>query len=185
MKKQFQEFKKPTKAKQIIVLLFFYISLFGGLLASVIAAIKFENYDNPYLFGLTFGTLGLISGFLVGRKIKPYVILNLTMNSNYLYASFLFSFGFIGSFLLIGHYINLSLSKLDYCANYIILNKELIRGGRHTVSKNILVLSSSTRNTNILCDLDYWNNVKIGQKVNLCYYESLIGFNYSELTNNK
>lgn len=177
--------KKPSILKQVIVVTGLFASLFGGMFAAIVGIDNFKNYYNPYLFGFTFGTFGLITGLLVSRKIKPYVILNPKMHSNYSNLTIMFSVGFIGSSMLIGHYMNLKISTLHKCDTFAVMDKEFHKGGFRRPELNILIVNIEGENRRLLSRANYWQPITVGQQVNVCIYKSPIGFDFLTLPDNK
>lgn len=159
--------------------------LFGGIFAAIIGIDNFKNYYNPYLFGFTFGTAGLVTGILAARKIKPYVILNPRMMINYSSLTIMFSVGFIGCFMLGGHILNARISHLYKCDNFVVMDKEFHKGGYKRAEKNILVIDIENESKKILCKKNYWQTITIGQTARVCIFKSPIGFGYLTLPDNK
>ncbi|NNV54735.1 hypothetical protein [Limnovirga soli] len=177
--------KKPSILKQIIVITGLFVFLFGGMFATIIGFDNFKNYDSPYLFVFAFGTLGLVIGIMVAKKIKPYVILNPKMLNNYSNLTIMFSVGFIGGFILLGHHFNSTISTLYKCDTFSVIDKEFHKGGFRQPELNILILNVEGENKRLLCRQNYWQTVSIGQTVNACIYKSPIGLDYTNLPDNK
>jgi hypothetical protein len=177
--------EKPSTLKQVVVVTGLFVFLFGGILAAIVGVDNFKNYDHPYLFGFTFGTLGLLAGLFVTIKIKPYVILNPKMLTNYSSLTIMFIVGFIGSFMLGGHYFNSTISTLYKCDTFIVIDKEFYKGGFRQPEKNILILSVEGVSKRLLCRQNYWQTISVGQTANACIYKSPIGFDYLTLTVDK
>lgn len=161
----------------------FFVSLFSGMFASIVSISKFENYFSPYLFGFTFGILGFIIGIYIAKRIKPHVILNPIMRSNYIQLTGMFSVGFIGCCMLLGFYLNNSTSTIEKCDNFDVVDKIYRKGGFRRVELNILVVNVDGENHRILCNPNYWQTISVGQQINVCVYKSKIGFDYLTLTN--
>jgi hypothetical protein len=184
-KQKIKSFDNVSRLKKIIVVTGIFVSLFGGMFMAIIAIDNFKNYDNPYLFGFTFGTLGLLSGLLLARKIKPYVILNPKMLTNYSSLSIMFTIGFIGISMLGGQYFNTTTSTLYKCDTFIVLDKEFYKGGFRRPEKNILILNVEGVSKRLLCRQNFWQTISVGQTTNACIYKSPIGFDYLTLTVDK
>lgn len=170
----------PSPLKKTIVVTGLLISLFGGLFASIVAIDNFRNYDSPYLFGVSVGAVGFIICLIVARKMKPYVLLNPTMLTNYFQVTLMFSVGFIGASLYCGQIINSRISTLYKCDNFIVVDKYQEEGPRR-VEKNILIIDVDGEYKRLLCRSNYWNSASIGQEVNVCIYKSPIKFDYCVL----
>ena len=162
-----------------------FVFLFGGMFAAIVGIDNFKNYNSPYFFGFTFGTFGLVIGLIVARKIKPYVILNPKMLTNYSNLTIMFSVGFIGSFMLGGQMLNSGFSHLYKCDKFVVLDKGFHKEGYKRVEKNILVMDIENKNYRLLCRHDYWQTISVGQTANACIYKSPIGFDYLTLPDNK
>ena len=145
------KYENVTTLKKISVISGLFVFLFGGIFTAVIAISNFENYLHPYLFGFTFGTVGLLVGLYVSKKLKPHVILNPKMLSNYSLLSILFSVGFIGCFMLFGLFLNGSLSALEKCDNFIVVEKQFRKRGYRQAQLNILVANINGKNQRLLC----------------------------------
>ncbi len=168
------DYNNVTVLKKVLVMTGLFVSLFGGLFASVVSISKFQNYTHPYIFGFTFGIIGLIIGFYVAKKLKPHIVLNPKMLLNYFNFSIMFSVGFIGIFMLAGQFLNNGTSKLYKCDNFVIVDKKYSKGGFRRPELNILIANIDGKNHRILCQYNYWQRISIGQKVNICIYDSLI-----------
>ncbi len=182
-KKNNTNFENVSNLKKIIVVVSLFTILFGGMFSAIVAIHSFKNYNNPYIFGFTFGMIGLLIGIFIATKIKPYVLLNSIMQSNYSNFKFIFALGFIGHFLLVGFYLNDSLSTLNDCKRYIVINKEYRKGGRRQPELHVLILKIKGENCRLLSKPDYWKSILIGQEITVCDYKSRIGFDSKKLPN--
>ena len=184
MAKQKINFKKQSKGKQVIIVTIFFISLLGGMFAGIVGVDNFKNYDSPYLFAFTFGVIGLMVGSTVAKRMKPFVILNPTMLINYSNLSSMFSFGFVGTFMLGGHILNSKISSLYKCDNFVVIDKQFEKGYKR-VKKYILVVNIENQTQRLLCRENYWQAMTIGETTNICIFKSPIGFDYLTLTENQ
>lgn len=175
----------PSQLKKTIVVTGLFVSLFGGLFASIVAVDNFRNYDSPYLFGLGVGSVGFVICLIVTRKIKSYVVLNKTMLANYFHITLMLSVGFVGVSLYCGQIINSSVSSLYKCDNFIGINKEYQKGGYRRIEKNVLIVDIDGKHKRLLCGSNYWNSVSSGQQVNICIYKSSVKFDYFDLPHDK
>ncbi|MBK6444504.1 MAG: hypothetical protein IPF81_04105 [Bacteroidetes bacterium] len=177
--------KKPSLLKQLVVVIGLFVFLFGGMFATIVAVDNFKNYNSPYFFAFTCSTLGLVIGLIVARKIKPYIILNPKMLTNYSNLTIMFSIGFIGSFMLVGHYYNSTISNLYKCNTFTVIDKEFHKGGVKRPEKNILILNVEGTSIRLLCTKAYWQTISVGQTANACIYKSPLGFDYLTLPEDK
>ncbi|MDK2771161.1 MAG: hypothetical protein KYX68_02860 [Flavobacterium sp.] len=173
---------ESSKAKTIFVTVFLFIMPFLGMLLAIISVDKFKNYDSPYIFAFTFLVLGLLVSFFVQKKIKPYLVLNEKMNVNYRNLNILFAIGIIGLSLFVGQFLNEKISRLEKCEQATVLKKVFKKGGFRRPEKNILVINFNDGNYKYIVEKNKWNNINIGQKLEFCYYNSPIGFNYIEIS---
>jgi hypothetical protein len=184
-RKNYNQFKNVSVLKKTIVLSIFFISSFGGVYAFIVTTFNIKNYYSPYLFSFIFGGFGLLVGLLVSSKIKPHVLLNPTMRDNYYSVSIIFSFGFIGCFMFFGQLLNSRISNLYKCDEFEVVDKEFHKGGTKRIEKRILIVEIENEYQRIHCFKKIWDSTTIGQKVNVCIYESPIGFDYLTLKDNK
>jgi hypothetical protein len=177
--------KIPLTLKKAIVVTGPFVFLFGGMFATIVSVDNFKNYDSPYLFVFTFGSLGLVVGLIVASKIKQYVILNPIMETNYSTLTIMFSVGFIGGFILVGHLFNSTISNLYKCDTFYVSGKEFHKGGFRRPELNVLILDIEGKNQQLYCRQNYWQTISIGQTASACIHKSPIGFNYTTLPDNK
>jgi len=179
------DFKEISKTKKVLVIVFIAVFLFWGIITGIIAIAKFENYNRPYLFGFCFGTIGLVIGIIVSNRLKPYLIINSKMQEDYFKIVMYISTGFIGSMMLLGHFFNSSISTIDKSENCYVVDK-IYREGRYRKAElNILVINFEGEYHRLLCRHNYWQKIMVGDKVNICFYKSKIGFDYITLIDDK
>lgn len=181
-KQKKDKYSNVSTAKKILVTFGLFASMFGGMFSAIVAVDKYKNYLHPYIFTFLFGLIGLTIGLYVAKKIKPHIILNKTMLSNYYLLTIQFSVGFIGGFMLLGHYINSSISTQTKCDEFTVVDTEYNKGGYRRPELNILYIDIDGQTQNMLCRHKYFNSISIGQKVRVCIYKSPIGFDNLILT---
>lgn len=182
-KQKIKSFDNVSRLKKIIVLTGIFVSLFGGIFMAIVAIDNFKNYDNPYLFSFIFGTIGLLTGLFIARKIKSAILLNQKMQQNYFQLSIFILTGFIGLFLLIGQNVNTILSNKEKCNNYAVVDKIFRKGGFRRAELNIFVINVDGVYHKYITKPNYWQTISTGQQIDVCIYKSRIGFNYIKLTN--
>jgi hypothetical protein len=181
-KQKNKPFDNVNRQKKVIVVTGFFVSLFGGMFSSVVAIDNFKNYENPYLFGFTFGTIGLLTGFIIARKIKSKVLINQKTQQNYSILTIFILTGFIGLFLFLGQNVNKTLSSKDKCENYFVVDKIFRKEGYKQVELNIIVINIDGVNFKYITNSNYWQTISIGQQIEVCIYKSIIGFDFLKLT---
>ena len=179
MVKRNKSIQKPPILKTILVLGGLFTFLFGGIVLVVMAVGKFQNYNSPYLFAFSFGAIGLAVGIIIARKIKPYVILSSSPPADYSMVALMFSVGFIGSFLLAGHYFNAGISTLHKCDRHEIVGRQATQGGYRRPALNILTINIEQKEQQLLCSEMYW--LRVRNEARVCIFNSPIGFDYLTL----
>lgn len=182
-KQNIKSFKNISRLKKIIVVTGTFVSIFGGMYMGIVAIANFKNYDSPYLFGFIMGTIGLLTGFFVSRKIKSAILINQKMQQNYSLFTFYIITSFIGLFLLIGQNANIVLSKKENCDNFFVVDKILRKRSFRRAESRILVININGVYRRYITNSNYWQTIQTGQEINVCIYKSLIGFDYLKLTN--
>jgi len=182
---QKEAYSKISTPKKAFVIFGFFGVLFGGIFAFIISVDKIRNYLHPYIFSFLLGIIGLRVGRFIAKQIKPYVIINKKMLANYSMLTFQFSLGFIGLFILVGHYVNFHISKQTKCDQFTVLNNLYIKGGHRRPEFNILYVDIAGKTEKLLCSHNYWNSITKGQKVRICIYKSPIGFDNIVLTGDR
>lgn len=111
IKEKNRSFEEISRLKKFTVKTGIFVLLFGGMFAAIVAIYNFKNYDNPYLFGFTFGTIGLLTGLFIAKKIKSKILISQQMQQNYFQLTMYVAIGFIGLALLLGQKSNTLLSS--------------------------------------------------------------------------
>ena len=182
-KQNIKSFDNVSRLKKIIVVTGIFVSLFGGIFMAIVAIDNFKNYDKPYLFGFIFGTIGLLTGILIARKIKYSILINQKMQQNYSQLTIFILVGFIGLFLFIGQNANTILSDKLKCDKYAVIDKIFRKGGFRRAELNIFIINIDGIYHRYIAKPNYWQTVSTGQHVDVCIYKSRIGFDYIKLTN--
>lgn len=179
------DFNKISTYRKVFVITCLIASIIWGIMGSVISIVKFVNYNHPYIFGFILGTLGLIIGIIISIKFKQRICISQKMYSDYVRTPIFIVAGFIGTFLYLGVNLNQSLSSIEKCDNYEVIDKLFIQGRSRQPSKINLYLNVEGKVIVLACNKKYWDTVAIGQTVNICFYKSKIGFDYIILTDEK
>jgi hypothetical protein len=177
------DFQYISSKRKFITIVILTTFTFFGIICGAIGIYKFENYFHPYLFALLFGAIGFLLGIAIAKKLKPIYAVTEKLRSSY--GRNLVTVGFTGIFLLLGHSLNLSLSTIEKCDNYPIIYKYYKKGRRHNLDQIVLFVKIEGRREKLRCDKNYFDEVKIGDKINVCKYSSLLGFDFFNLTDKK
>ena len=169
---------KISKLRKGITIVGLVVFSLWGIFASVLSIIKIQNYVHPYFFGLCLGIVGLVLGIFMSIRLKPYVCFNSKMYNEYVRIPVSIVSGFIGSLLFLGVTINQSLSQIEKCGYYKVVDK-MYREGRSRQPSIIKLYVEMDRKINTIhCNQKYWESVIIGQEIYICYYKSKLGFDY-------
>jgi uncharacterized protein YacL len=178
-----KSFDNVNRLKKVIVVIGILVTLFGGMLAAIVAIDNFKNYESPYLFGFVFGTIGLLIGLLIAIKLKQKIIINRQMQQNYYKAIMFIATGFMGMFMLLGQQANTIFSTKEKCDNYFVVDKIFRKSGHKQREINIIVINIDGVLHKINTNHNYWQTVPVGQQIMTCIYKSKIGFDYLSLPN--
>jgi hypothetical protein len=179
-----------TKVKQIKwtsfgIVLAIVLSIITGIFTSVIGIIKIQNYNHPYWFGLVFGGIGALFGIWISKRLKPWIAVNQRLRNDYYLPVVYLTVGFFGLFLMAGSFINQSLSNVDTCDDFVVINKYRQESRFRQPEINSLVVKIYERPQRIICSRNYWFRTSKGQSVSLCLHKSKLGFDFISLTNDK
>lgn len=179
-KKNIEEKKPP-----LWILIMIFLSMITGIFTSVIGICKIENYFHPYWFGLIFGGIGLLFGLVVSNKVKPYIAINQRIKSEFGMTIMYISSGFIGVFLMSGALLNQSFSSIEKCDKFYVINKYRQESRFRMPEINSLVVNINGESYRIICSRDYWYRASIGQNIDLCLHNSVLGFDFVSVKNDK
>ena len=162
------------------------VFIFWGIILAVLAVRNIRNYHEPYKFTIIIASLSILIGVVSTRTIRPFLKLNNIQANNFYLAHLYMTIGFFGTFMLIGHNVNSSLSTKTVCENYPLINKIITeRKGRYGGNDHLLYLNISNKILEIETNSKYWKAVETGNEINICKYESRIGFDYLVLSDEK
>ena len=82
---------------------------------------------------------------------------------------------------MLGSIVNKKISALEYCKPCLVSDKYIVPGGYGRASKDILVVEINGENHRLLCSVKYWNKILPGDKINISYNRSKVGFNFITL----
>lgn len=180
MTKNKQEPKPP-----IWIAILTLMSIFGGIFTSIIGISNIQNYHHPYWFGFIFGGPGLILGIWIALRLKPIIAVNQRLKNDYYLPTMFLSIGFFGLFLMTGSFLNQSLSNVDMCNNFPVINKYRQESRFRQPEINSLVVDINGKSHRLICSLDYWYMTSVGDHIDLCLHKSKLGFGFLTVTNDK
>jgi hypothetical protein len=179
--------KKQPKLKTppIWIIISVTLSVFIGIFGTVVGIDKIKNYYHPYLFGLIFGSIGVIIGIWFAKKVKRHIAVNPITKRNYESVIFYIATGFFGVNFMLGSFLNQGLSKIDTCDRYQVINKYRKESRFRQPEVNSLVVDLNGKPFRLVCSRNYWFRTSIGQKIDLCLHDSKFGFDFITITNDK
>jgi len=137
----------PTTLFRIIMIVLLLI----GVTTTVFGIHRIENYNEPYIFGIIFGGMGLVTGVLIALKIKPY-----TSERNDYFTSFLsIILFFFGIFLFSGSKVNEKLSVTGKNEQYVVTDKFRQKSGYRTPEINSLVVDINGSRNSLVCGYSF------------------------------
>jgi len=86
--------------------------------------------------------------------------------------------------LTLGVMFNKNTARLKLCDNYTVIKKQYRERGFRTGEAYFLYVRIDGKTKKINSKKITWDNMKVGNSVEICIYDSLIGLDYIELTNN-
>ena len=169
---------EPSILTGVLIFLFPFIGIFTG----IYGIHQIENYYRPYLFAFILSLAGVAFGLIFISILKPYLKLTTKQLKDIYKLKIYVSIGFIGMMLLLGSSINKNISTTRLCDNFEVKQK-IHRPYRYrSPSANYLFVNMNGSIERLRCSWKYLNDVSVGQKINICVYESKIGFDFIILT---
>lgn len=161
------------------------IFLFFGIFTAAFEMQTIRNYFEPYKFSTLTGIFSTALGVTVARSVQPILKLNTNQKENYYLVHLYLIAGFFGLLLFIGNRLNFYFSE-KMCGNYKVIEKEHIeRQGRGAIDESILYLNLDNKTEKVLVNYRYWKFVEVGNPINVCRHESVIGFDFLFITEDK
>lgn len=176
---------KRQQKPPIWIVLMIFLSVFGGIITGIIGINNIVNYYHPYLFGIIFGGLGLITGMFAAKKLKPIIAVNQRMRDDYYLPTMFILVAFFGVFLLLASMANKKLSEINYHEELLVVDKYRQESGYMRPSVNSIVVKVDKKTQRLVCSYDYWLRTSIGQTVDICAYKSKMGFDFIELSDDE
>ena len=176
--------QKRQDNRATVYIICFLLLIIVGIYFAALTSIRIENYQNPFRFILIFGTLGLIFGYIIARKLKPFIQKHPKELATYSIHKIFWVLIFVPYFSFVGAIVNNNLSEIDLCNEYSVINK--IRKKRIRATEiNQLIVDINGRPVGLYCSHDYLDKTKYGDSINICFYISKIGFDFMNITNDK
>jgi len=173
--------EKKSKKNALILGLIVFISLFGSMFLAIIAFQDIPKYNKPYLFTSVISVLGIFAGYLVWKKVKPTILKYSLKNNNDGTLSTFVIMTIIGLLLFTTNELNILSAYKTSCDSYTVIEKYREESGFRKPEVNTLVVDMDSRRETIVCKYNFWIDKRIGGQINLCFYESFLGFNYIEI----
>ena len=176
--------KRQQQALNIFLgIIFLTLPIIGIALSAIAIGSDIGNYVEPYKFCFIWGVIGVVLAYMVTYKLKP-IIMTVNKNiKNYSQLRLYFSLGFIGIALIVGVKINSYNSSLDKTFNSTLIYKTQKKGGYGVVGYNKLHFFINEQAIELRCHLKYWENHNLGEKINIEFYKSKMGFHYWKIKN--
>ena len=170
--------------RSTIYMICLLLLLVGGIFFAALTGIRIENYQKPYLFVFIFSVPGVIFGYIVARKLKLFIKNHKKQLTEYSIHRIFWILVFIPYFSFAGTIVNINLSEVTHCNDYVVIEK--IRKKRiRTTEINQLVVDIDGRSIGLYCSHDYLDKTSYGQAINICFYKSKINFDFIKITNDQ
>lgn len=156
-------------------------SLFGSIFLAIIAFQDISKYNNPYFFTALVSVIGLLIGYLIWKKVKPIILKHSLNKNDDGTMSAMVIMTIIGTLFFVVNELNVSFAHKINCDSFYITNKYREESGSRRPEVNTLVVDLINRQETVVCKHKLWLSKGIGEKINLCFYESFFGFNYIEI----
>ncbi|AKQ44930.1 hypothetical protein TH63_03700 [Rufibacter radiotolerans] len=173
--------EKKSKRNALILALIVMSSLLGSMILAINAFKDISKYNEPYLFTAIIIVIGLAIGYSIWKKVKPIILRYSLKKYDDGTMSALVIMTVIGALLFAINELNISLSYKTGCDSFFVVNKYRQESGFRKPEINTLVVNLGNKQETVVTNYNLWLNPKIGDEINLCFYESFLGFNYIEL----
>jgi hypothetical protein len=161
---------------------FIFAFLFLGIFSGIYGIKKIENYYNPYMFFIIISLLGITLGHFASSFIKPYMKLNIKQLNDFYKTKIWVICGIIGILVALGSKANSELSKVDFIEISTVVQKERIPYRYGRPSSNYLFVNINRKIEKLRSNYNYWERIRVGDKINIQKYKSKLGFDYIVLT---
>ncbi|GEO03115.1 hypothetical protein AAE02nite_07790 [Adhaeribacter aerolatus] len=92
-------------------------------------------------------------------------------------------FGMCGLLLTVGSLINWTASKKEICDGFLVIDKQKIEYRyRSQPGANLLFVNMHGVTERLRCKNSFWSSTSVGDKISLCVYDSPLGFDFIEIS---
>jgi hypothetical protein len=170
-----------SRKNALILGLVVITSLFGSMFLAIIAFQDIPKYNKPYLFTAVISAIGIFTGHFIWKKVKPTIMKYSFRKKADRDLSAFVIMTIVGLLLFTINGLNILSAYKTNCNSYIIIDKYREESGFRKPEVNTLVVDIVNKAETVVCKYDFWNEQRIGNQINLCFYESILGFNYIEI----
>ena len=170
-----------SKKKAILLGITIFISLFVSMFLAIIAFQDIPKYNKPYLFTFVISAIGIFTGYFIWKKLKHIILKYSQKKNDEGTLSVFVIMTIVGLLLFTINELNILSAYRSNCDLYTIVHKYRKESRFRQPEVNTLVVDIVSKNETIVCKYDFWNEKRIGSQINLCFYESILGFNYLEI----
>ena len=132
---------RKTSRRSKLAGLFIMLFLFSGMFMAIYGFDKIENYYSPYTYSYIWIFLGLVSGYLLSKSIRPYLHFNKNQLKNYWFVTMCLIFSMCGLLLTVGSLINRTASKKEICDGFMVIDKQKIEYRYRQPGANLLFVN--------------------------------------------
>lgn len=157
------------------------ILLLSGIFLAIIAFQDIPKYKNPYVFTGVVAAIGIVIGYFVCKKVKPVMQKCSQKNLDNSTIDIYIVMIVIGFLLFAVNKLNIMSAHQTNCNAYNVENRYRSESGFRRPEVNTLVVYIENKKETIVCKYNLWKEKRIGATINLCFYESFLGFNYIEI----
>jgi hypothetical protein len=156
-------------------------SLFTSMFLAILAFQDIPKYNSPYLFTFSVAGVGSVLGYWAWLRVKAFIAQYSIKKYQDPSISSMVVMTVIGLSLFLANQTNKLTTQKVGCDSYTVIDKYRDKGGSRKPEVNTLVVDLHFKHETIVCDFDLWAQKQIGDKISLCFFESGLGFDYTEL----
>lgn len=171
--------KKENNISVIIYMIVLILLLIVSIILGALMFFEIQNYFKPMNYILLSGFLGLIFGFFITPLMKKFILSHQKRLTDYNTLRIIWIVISVFYFIELGALINNNFSEIRYCDDYRIVRKIKLKGYRSTTYKVEVNINGTLFAIN--CKKVFFENVKYEEKVNVCFYNGLLGYDFLRL----